>query len=564
MRDILLRVVVLVSVTVLAVATTNAVIIPDDLRITWQGNVGVPGGIPNRTTIFTTLNPGVTASDINAALAACPSNQVVFLSAGVYNINELIYFDKHAGVTLRGAGPGLTIISNTVTGVGASVMSNGSGKSGATPITGGYTKGSTSVTLSDASGLNVNDIVILSQDDKAGLVFAKTTGQHLYQRVIVTAKSGNTISFNPPLVTTFEAVLNPLCTRQNETGLRFSGIEDMTMTAPNVKNIIWFDSTYACWARNVEFVGCDEASIWITSSLRFEMRQCHGRDTRSTNQAGYGIYLYKQTSSCLVEDNIFSGLFAGVMITGGTGHAILYNYSTDSYVPSFSHQVGNMNMNHGPHGMMTLWEGNFTEQFQNDGYHGSTSHQTLFRNVAHGLHPSKNGNRKMIDLCRFSYYQNIVGNVLGNPSWSSDPECQYEMVGQPRYTAVSVIYRLGYPNMGNNSLTTSIAVPGEPASYPDVQVENTLLRHGNYDYHNEEIIWDAGISDRDIPPSLYYASKPTYFQGLPWPPVNPMAPNTTNPTNIPAGYRFFNQGGDPPGGDPRPPSPPSGVKVIVE
>ena len=86
------------------------------------------------------------------------------------------------------------------------------------------------------------------------------------------------------------------------------------------------------------------------------------------------------------------------------------------------------NTNHGAHGLMSLWEGNMAEQWQNDGYHGSGSHQTLFRNWFHGLHPTNTQNRKMIDLCRASYYQNVVGNVLGDTSWNP---ASYEMTGEP-------------------------------------------------------------------------------------------------------------------------------------
>ena len=40
-----------------------------------------PGGIPNRTTICATFNPGATAAAINSAIVAC-NNGVVKLNAG--------------------------------------------------------------------------------------------------------------------------------------------------------------------------------------------------------------------------------------------------------------------------------------------------------------------------------------------------------------------------------------------------------------------------------------------------------------------------------------------------
>src|SRR5690242_14572552 len=82
-------------------------IIPSDRRIDW--NPGVPGGIPQRTTIYVTLQPGATAAQINSALASCPSNQVVFLAAGTYNISGVITVPSYT--TLRGAGPGQTVLN---------------------------------------------------------------------------------------------------------------------------------------------------------------------------------------------------------------------------------------------------------------------------------------------------------------------------------------------------------------------------------------------------------------------------------------------------------------------
>src|SRR5882672_6757105 len=70
--------------------------------INWS-SAGVTGGIPNRTTICSTLNPGATAAQINSAIAACPSGQVVLLNAGTYTLSSSIKFSK-SNVTLRGAG----------------------------------------------------------------------------------------------------------------------------------------------------------------------------------------------------------------------------------------------------------------------------------------------------------------------------------------------------------------------------------------------------------------------------------------------------------------------------
>src|ERR1019366_85602 len=58
--------------------------------------------IPTRNTICATETSSRTAAQINADIAACPAGQVVFLSAGTYNLNSCLKMASN--VTLRGAG----------------------------------------------------------------------------------------------------------------------------------------------------------------------------------------------------------------------------------------------------------------------------------------------------------------------------------------------------------------------------------------------------------------------------------------------------------------------------
>src|ERR1700730_2777705 len=85
-------------------------IIDPSRAIDWS-TPGIVGGIPSRTTICATLNPGASSSTISTAIAACPAGQVVFLNAGTYTISSGINFGARNNVTLRGAGPGSTIVN---------------------------------------------------------------------------------------------------------------------------------------------------------------------------------------------------------------------------------------------------------------------------------------------------------------------------------------------------------------------------------------------------------------------------------------------------------------------
>src|SRR5437867_2228150 len=99
----------LMALILIIAQTTRGEIIPQSRRTTWQA--GVVGGIPTRTTIFANLTTANTLAEINAAIANCPSNQVVQLAAGTYALTDSVLIDRKNGVVLRGAGPDKTILS---------------------------------------------------------------------------------------------------------------------------------------------------------------------------------------------------------------------------------------------------------------------------------------------------------------------------------------------------------------------------------------------------------------------------------------------------------------------
>ena len=71
------------------------------------------GGIPVRSTICRTLAPGGgdDSPAIQSALDVCPAGQVVLLAPGTFTV--LDYLLVHTAITLRGSGPGVTILKKT-------------------------------------------------------------------------------------------------------------------------------------------------------------------------------------------------------------------------------------------------------------------------------------------------------------------------------------------------------------------------------------------------------------------------------------------------------------------
>lgn len=94
------------------------------------------GGIPTRSTIFTTLSPNGTedTSQIQTALNACPAGQVVLLNAGTFKFSTAqTPLVMSGAITLRGSGAGVTILQKT--GTGAAVGRTGTAILGTTVLT---------------------------------------------------------------------------------------------------------------------------------------------------------------------------------------------------------------------------------------------------------------------------------------------------------------------------------------------------------------------------------------------------------------------------------------------
>jgi hypothetical protein len=539
----------------------SAQIIPTNRLGNWVSGVtvGVPGGIPNRTTIYTNFNSGATASQINSAIASCPNNQVVYLNAGTYTLSSTINLRSKSGVTLRGAGMGQTILNmSSVTGSGSlGINTDEYGQGTAVDIASGYTQGSSNLVLSSTSGISPGSMVYVTENNESGLMYTDNGQPRICSfRFTVAAVNGNTVTIWPPMPYTFQSGLSPQLLTAG-TAISFFGIEDLTINAGSGTTAlatIWLDSAYACWLKNIELQWASTTALLISSSARCEVRHCYIHDN-SSYQDGTGIQVdgnIGENPTCtgcsfnLLEDNIFARMDNGIVLERASCNAILYNFNTNS----FSHQVPTWtipayNCNHKGHGMMNLYEGNVGEGFQGDGYHGSASHNTLLRNWFHGLGTNGPSKRITMDICRVDYYFNAIGNILGSPSWSSGSGATYEMTGSPDYVSEPCIYRLGYPNMGNNSLINQSGNIGDPGVYPDPEVKSTLIRAGNYDFKNNTMLWDAGITPQMIPSSYFYTNKPSYFGILNWPPYDPTNPTAASPTNIPAGYRFM-FGIDPP------------------
>ena len=85
---------------------TRAAVIDPSRTIDWS-QAGIPGGIPNRTTICATVN---SAGALQTAINNCPNNQVVSIAPGTYKLTASLTINHP--IVLRGAGSSTRLILN--------------------------------------------------------------------------------------------------------------------------------------------------------------------------------------------------------------------------------------------------------------------------------------------------------------------------------------------------------------------------------------------------------------------------------------------------------------------
>lgn len=544
-------------------------IIPADRQVQWQGNVGVAGGIPVRTTVCTTLSPsgGDDSNAIQNALNGCPENQVVKLNPGTFRVSRSIDWQRvRNGVVLRGSGPEKT----TITFSAGNMLMRGSVSeaplSTEVNLSADGVKGQNYIYVSSVpSWVRPGHYYIIDQlDDPSFVMGGGTEGGRSYreikgngarglgQIVKVKSKTSNQIFFETPLYYGYRVAFNAQLAQaayNPESGApKYQcGIEDLKLTATysgKDQHMIVMQVCDNCWVKNVHTENAAGGShVMVQFSYRCEIRDSLFSKTRlNTGGQGYGVALYHVSSGCLVENNIFDQLHASMMVCyGSSGNVFGYNYERNGVADSGQYAAMST---HGVHAYMNLWEGNYVEdKVLGDWTHGSSSHNTVFRNRVVGYHSGSTLDQTPVSIEKNNRKWNVIGNILGLDGWHS-------------------IYSICPPGGGcaqTSCSDTSRAIfkfgfncnwACDNSSY-DTFAVNAAIVHGNYDTVSKQIRWDGNISDRTLRPSYYLSGKPSWFGSLAWPPYDPANPGNADATRIPAGYRYKN--GATPGSAPAPP-----------
>jgi hypothetical protein len=537
--------------------------IVDPTRATDWSTAGA-GTIPARTMICSTLGaPGqtpssvqsVTTSQINSALASCPTGQVVLLNPGTYQTAGGTIMVP-SNVTLRGSGPTQTIIAETGMVNNEPVVQFGTQSSfpygpepnpnTSTAITGGTTQGSKQITVASATGIKQGSLLVLTQTDLSYMTDVGVEGACTYcnggiggdsgQTVQVTAVNGSTLTLSDPL---YVGYTNSPLAFPFSVGCIAGGLENLKISASGVQvtnvsgngyssNINMTGTAYS-WVKNVESDFADGSHMWIQFSTHNTIRDSFFHDgfNHGPGVTDDELRLGFKASANLIENNIFWRQHTSVMLEfGASGNVLGYNYSTGNYhETSLTWQLEDFSF-HGAHPMMNLFEGNITTHWQPDEIHGSSSHSTIFRSYSTGanlyLPPSdargalqkgsatqENANAAAYQIDSLSQFNNIVGVIAGSDTLVNTQHAPARQV-YPTTPNTPACFSVGYDD-GNSSGSTN----------PDM----TMLYDGVMDCTSGTFQWASG-GMQTLPASFYLAGKPAWWASgsaavAAWPPIGP-------------------------------------------
>jgi hypothetical protein len=514
------------------------------------------------------LNPGASAAQINSAISSCGAGQKVHLNAGNYNLSGGIAWSGKSSVTLEGAGADQTHLIFSANGGCHGEVSYvcldpvetnwGGGPSNSANWTAGFTKGTTSITLSSTSNLKVGNPLILDETDDSSDTGSRYICQSTssscslegnqnngnrnnrdhQQTVLVVscgsatstgqACNGTNVTISPGLYMDFSSGKSPGAWWATSP-VHDNGIENLSVenTDGSDSRGITIINCFNCWIKGVRTVKTKKAHWEAAFTTHVTIRDSYAFLTRDTVSQSYGFHCFGSTDT-LVENNILQQVATPLQLNSGCeGTVVAYNVSRYNFFTTSSGYSPPATMQHAGGVDMVLYEGNDINGSYGDNFHGTHNFVTFFRNRMSGTdtacwsggtvdaanHAPCISNQVVFDVRAYSRFYNIIGNVLGTSGLSNG----YQSGSKP-------IYQFG---SGNTEGSVTVGT--------DSMVASTILRWGNYDTVNGSVLWQAsevpsGIGEyanavpgsQSLPPSFFYATKPGWWpSGKAWPLTGP-------------------------------------------
>lgn len=414
-----------------------------------------PGGANQRITQVNVVaygaDPtGLTDSGpaIRAAILACAAGQVVWFPAGLYLIaSSIILSHAKKNITFRGAGIGtskLVIQGNVVIAIGSNSDYQWLYPSSNNQITTGLTQGATELTIASTTAFSVGQLISLwieNETDDAQITAGAAPNFAVYgyaslrrPKHRVVSKTSTTLTIEPPIYFPVRAGLSVLVQAAQLQG-EGVGFEELEIDCSLCTNgfPFSFEQCVNCWTYRVKVTNTTNYHLYVSSCLHTEIRECwfDGRRAGGTNGAAL---LYASSSAGLMEHTVLARNFPCIEVNFGShGNAFVHSvYERQAGVSG-----GMMNTNHAAHNSHNIYEASISPNVQSDGYFGSASDDTLFRNWFHGAIANQSSTTFTFSLNRFARNFNVLGNIMG---WSG-------------YKNGAMSF--GNPNMGNGFFTGS-------------------------------------------------------------------------------------------------------------
>jgi PKD repeat protein len=528
-----------------------------DRWIDWSG-AGVPGGIAQyrdgganaRPLGANVLNYGAdatgrtnSATAFSNAQAACPAGSYIYIPNGTYLLSGTVSLTSNK--TWRGQSVAGTIIKFSGGGGFASpaqwppptYSANG------VTVTAGATKGSRVLTVASTSTFTVGGLVQLTQLTPAYMHVNTSNGwtaeswfgydQSRLSSIMFTVAAIDsgartvTLDHALPMDMTASPLLTPRATLTR--GVGFENLQ-LDCTASTANQVIQIVNATSCWIYGCYFKRMYDRSAWFEEVTNCTFEHNHSDHGQGLGRNCEGLDFVGNACWNLVQDNTFhSAGYPMVMFGdwqgGCAGNVVGYNF-LNGFNQGYDLSTAPLTADdsHGPTCVFNLWEGNEGEIFGNDGYYGSAGFGTYLRNRIWGTTSEMDyADQCCFEFTHWSHMYTVVGNVLGTPAGSDwNTTGRYSQVFEASGGSFQApqIYRLGYPDMGNRSYSGSSANPSSPTSF-DTNVKATLIRHGNFDYVNNAVLWDSAISNRTLPVSLYLSSAPSWYGAHAFPAIGP-------------------------------------------
>ena len=550
-----------------------------DRTTTWSPGLMGVGGIPVRSTVCSTLSPGGEGLDdtarIQGAINACPAGQVVQLSAGTFLINGGHYLLINKGVTLRGAGPGLTTLAKTdgakpfreavgakpspliVVGAGLyATSSENTDAAGSVDLTADAVKGAYTISVASAAGFSPGQIVLLDEASGAGWrtdpqgrgeIWASSDWRVVWQK------------HKPSIRYVDDFAADALSTTPGTAGGWFSRLDrptaeikeiasvsgtTVTFTTPihisyrmsnaaqlsrygraHVKSAgvedltltggdagnLRFNWAALSWAKNVESAAWHGEGVAIHASFRVELREFYIHDAAWAQPGGGGYAISLSAGSSEI-------LIENGIAVRANKVMVARSAGAGSVVGYNYMDMGYINTN-----------GAWIEAGINASHMVGPHHVLFEGNYSHNAE-SDNTHGNSIYLTFFrnhlrgirAPFDNQAGGRIDDATQSRNgPQRCVGLMAYSYWTSFigNVLGSSGEMDGWVYEGTFSSRKPsvwmlgwdGQPPYPVDFQVLATMLRHGNFDYLTNTVRWDADHPDHALPDSLYLTRKPAFF-----------------------------------------------------